>query len=549
MSVRCAAGRDRRECGRLECRSRQAERRGGIRKETGMERRLVKDLDRVYLVFDIEDIDESEYILQMVLHGNLPALLPLSISTIDGKKQLRADVTGCTDIASRYRTAQLSGSDIRKILMTVNDVIRKLPGYLLDPQDLCLEPEYIFFGSGADEILLTYVPHLSESEPDTLRTLSEFFLKKLDHSDRLAADLAYGLFDRAQSENYRAGEVLDSLLRNAGDLSQTGGQTPEEAQLRGPGAMPPDISLKQPADGRLQGAGIIAPAEIRKRKAQASPDWQHMGKRTGMGRRRKQPERQNRKSTGHMRQRNAGGMDRRDHGRRPGQKSRLRKALPVIVILSAAAVLIVIFRMDLTQIGGMGFLSAALIWLTYSTLGRRRSEIHNVWADEEDPGDDAFYQSLLKQVYAQDAGSAGTKDVRREASTQIGGYRRQEGYVQQGRAGSPGKEPYMTRSDTGPCMVSLQPERCPDIPLSSSHLLLGKSRRKADVILPDDTVSRVHARIEHRTDGFYVSDLYSTNGSWLNDERLESGNAVLLKDGDVLRFGELLFRVHIPRKT
>ena len=44
-----------------------------------MERRLVKDLDRVYLVFDIEDIDENEYILQMVLHGNLPSLLPLSI--------------------------------------------------------------------------------------------------------------------------------------------------------------------------------------------------------------------------------------------------------------------------------------------------------------------------------------------------------------------------------------------------------------------------------------------------------------------------------------
>lgn len=540
-----------------------------------MERRLVKDLDRVYLVFDIEDIDENEYILQMVLHGNLPSLLPLSISTTDGKKQLRADVTGCTDIASRYRTAQLSGSDIRKILMTVNDVIRKLPGYLLDPQDLCLEPEYIFFGSGADEILLTYVPHLSESEPDTLRTLSEYFLKRLDHSDRLAADLAYGLFDRAQSENYRAGEALDSLLRDAGDLSQTGVQIPEEARLRGTGAVPPDFGARKSAAGRLQDTGTIAPAETRKRKTHASPDRQQMGKRTGIGRRRKQTEGQSRKSAGHpnvgqsrkstghphVRQRTSGGMDRRDHGRRPGRKGRLRKALPVIVILSTAAALIVIFRMDLTQIGGMGFLSAALIWLTYSALSKRRSEIHNVWADEEDPGDDAFYQSLLKQVYAQDAGSAGTKDVRqeghakpeghlrREASTQTGGYRRQEGYVQQGRAGSPGKEPYMTRSDTGPCMVSLQPELCPDIPLSSSHLLLGKSRRKADVILPDDTVSRVHARIEHRTDGFYVSDLYSTNGSWLNDERLESGNAVLLKDGDVLRFGELLFRVHIPRKT
>ena len=111
-----------------------------------MERRLVKDLDRMYLVFDTEDIDENEYLLQMALHGNLPSLLPLSISTIDGKTVLRADVTGCTDIAARYRTVQLTGSDIRKILTTINDVIQKLPGFLLDPNDLCLEPEYIFLG-------------------------------------------------------------------------------------------------------------------------------------------------------------------------------------------------------------------------------------------------------------------------------------------------------------------------------------------------------------------------------------------------------------------
>ena len=73
---------------------------------------------------------------------------------------------------------------------------------------------------------------------------------------------------------------------------------------------------------------------------------------------------------------------------------------------------------------------------------------------------------------------------------------------------------------------------------------MGKSRQKADVILPDDTVSRVHARIEHKTDGFYVSDLYSTNGTWLGEQRLESGIAVRLKEDEVLQMGELRYRVY-----
>ena len=491
-----------------------------------MERQLVKNLDRMYLVFDTEDIDENEYLLQMALHGNLPSLLPLSISTTDGKTMLRADVTGCTDIAARYRTVQLTGSDIRKILTTINDVIQKLPGFLLDPNDLYLEPEYIFFGPGADEILLTYIPHLSESATDTLRTLSEFFLKKLDHSDRIAADLAYGLYDRVQAENYTAGEVLAGLLQSAGEPLRMDGQTQEDGNcivsgqsdirdMRRP--QPPGCGVRSP------GPGVKPPDSIRTVKTKPPSRRKNITRQTGKNR------------------------SRRKQGCRPGQKSVLKKALPVIVILSSAAALIFLFRMDLTQIGGMGFLSAALIWLTYSTLGKRRSEIHNVWADEDDPGDDAFYQSLLKQVYAEDAGRAESG----EGSVQQGMNLQQEGYSQLGRY--PLKERTIQPEEqkpvriirTGPCMVSLQPQLCPDIMLSSSHILLGKSRRKADVILPDDTVSRVHARIEHRTDGFYVSDLYSTNGTLLNDKRLESGCAVLLKDGDVLRLGKLQFRFRI----
>ena len=188
------------------------------------------------------------------------------------------------------------------------------------------------------------------------------------------------------------------------------------------------------------------------------------------------------------------------------RKTSLRTFLPAAVILLSAAAAILLFRMDLTQIGGMGFLCAALIWLTYSTIGKQRSEIHNVWADEDDPGDDAFYQSLLKKVYAE--------DERREQTS-------------------------------GPCLISLQQDRCGDIALSAPHLILGKNREKADIVLPDDTVSRIHARIELRTDGFYINDLYSTNGTWLNGRRIEPGNAVRLSDGAALGMGSLKFRVQL----
>jgi len=52
-------------------------------------------------------------------------------------------------------------------------------------------------------------------------------------------------------------------------------------------------------------------------------------------------------------------------------------------------------------------------------------------------------------------------------------------------------------------------------------------------------VSRRHARIEQCPDGFYVHDLQSTNGTFVNDR---PAGEVLLHDGDYLRVGNCIFR-------
>ncbi len=439
-----------------------------------MDGKLVKDLEHMYLVFDIKDIDENEYVLQMLLRAKLPSILPLSISTTDGIASLRAEVTGCTSIASRFLSVPLTGSDIRKILTTIRDVICRLPGYLLDPGDLCLEPECIFLGAGGDEVLLCYVPHQSESDPDTIRILADYFLKKLDHSDRAAADLVYSLYDRVAAEHYAAGDILQELLKEAASPRIGSGQ---EGAFQTEMPQPEMRQTDTPYTGRSVGEIRHLPPPKGDRRKQ---------RRGGRKRQKRNPDR-----TAWQRRR---------------RKTSLRTFLPAAVILLSAAAAILLFRMDLTQIGGMGFLCAALIWLTYSTIGKQRSEIHNVWADEDDPGDDAFYQSLLKKVYAE--------DERREQTS-------------------------------GPCLISLQQDRCGDIALSAPHLILGKNREKADIVLPDDTVSRIHARIELRTDGFYINDLYSTNGTWLNGRRIEPGNAVRLSDGAALGMGSLKFRVQL----
>src|SRR5579859_6059419 len=52
-------------------------------------------------------------------------------------------------------------------------------------------------------------------------------------------------------------------------------------------------------------------------------------------------------------------------------------------------------------------------------------------------------------------------------------------------------------------------------------------------------VSRRHIRISYKTARISVIDLSSTNGTWLNDQRLKPTAEYTLHDGDRLRLGKL----------
>ena len=72
-------------------------------------------------------------------------------------------------------------------------------------------------------------------------------------------------------------------------------------------------------------------------------------------------------------------------------------------------------------------------------------------------------------------------------------------------------------------------------------------REAADVLLPDKTVSRQHARLELSDEGAVtVEDLSSTNGTQVNGQDLAPHVPRLLSGGDRLRFGSVALELHLP---
>jgi pSer/pThr/pTyr-binding forkhead associated (FHA) protein len=64
-----------------------------------------------------------------------------------------------------------------------------------------------------------------------------------------------------------------------------------------------------------------------------------------------------------------------------------------------------------------------------------------------------------------------------------------------------------------------------------------------DVILPDVTVSSEHTRLSYHHNQWWVEDLQSTNGTFLNEEPVSS--SIVITTGDILRCGQVVLSIRV----
>ncbi|KAK9059325.1 hypothetical protein SSX86_021944 [Deinandra increscens subsp. villosa] len=88
--------------------------------------------------------------------------------------------------------------------------------------------------------------------------------------------------------------------------------------------------------------------------------------------------------------------------------------------------------------------------------------------------------------------------------------------------------------------------------ITSDVVTVGRLPEKADIVIPVATVSGTHARFQKKDGALLVTDLGSTNGTFIDESRLAPGVPAIVPSGRYITFGDTnlaIFRVSKVKKV
>ena len=447
-----------------------------------------KDTMHSYMIIPCpSEAETTGYQYRMLEMNRIEGILPCGLRHIDGESFLYYETTGRQSLNALYEGRKIPGAELFRLLKALAEVSGTLSGYLLDEQHLVLTGDQIFYDLSTGKYCFTYYPGEVVS-PEVFRLLAD----AIDGTDKRAAAAAYRLCAAAERDR----QALREAVREEAADKDT--------------AKPWEIGTEEPVENNT--------AETEYEDTAGSDKYTEnieikKGSRFAAGR--KAPE--------VRADRNSETAENSDPSQGSGKKQIVLRLLLIVFLLAGAgglfAVQLLVYisqRERRLCIAGSILLLISSCLIIAETVLRvresRRKRREEEWSRrpsymESDEKDLPVFGTGKAEEYRLNDDEAGNT-VRFSEQEMIGRlYGRDRG----------------SRID-----------------LRTLPVTVGKAQAYVDVVLPDPSVSRVHARIYKGEEGcIEIRDLDSTNGTFINGTRLEPNEKRRVLRGDEVRFGNV----------
>lgn len=468
-----------------------------------------RDMNHNYLVLHGEkEIDTSSYQVRMMVGNVVPSLIKCRIQGVNGDFSVYYDITSRQALASFYENRKLGQDEVKLIFGEFIRVMEDMAEYLMNPEQLVLMPEYMFLEVEKREIGFCFLPGYKKDLREQFQELTEYILPKINHEDDMAVRIGYGIYRRAMEDSFHLEHIKEELYRGRDREADKD----EDIALR-PHEKEREEQKIQTEETAIFGTGAT---DIKSEQFWRDSCRQSMDDKNEKFRNKK----------------NSYGILKKIAGIAGGSL--------VLSMILAAKMLGYLSGIELSVILGILITVMGVGMLAYTVAKKLKKK-----KEEE-----------RKQDSERDLRRAHAKAERKEQEEKIVFREKTErdteglgrmplqfraGTIQENKSTkNVGETVVLSMNNTNgpPSLVSREPGELATIYIEKELVVIGKLQTASDAVIDLPTVSRVHAKIKKKEEGYYLTDLNSRNGTTVNGRLLKAEEEYCLQNEDEVAFAQ-----------
>jgi hypothetical protein len=155
-----------------------------------------------YLVIREEGVGkEFDFQHNMLLHNTIIGLLSVKIQILNKETCYYYNITSKQTLHTILETKLLSYQEIKTLVLNIIEIIESSKEYLLDENNFILDTEYIYINYSNHKAYLCYKIGYHKNLKDQMKTFMESLMNKVNYKDDKAVLLIYGLYKISTEES------------------------------------------------------------------------------------------------------------------------------------------------------------------------------------------------------------------------------------------------------------------------------------------------------------------------------------------------------------
>lgn len=187
--------------------------------------RYEQENDSIYMVIDSgSKMPSSDYDIKMLENNNVSSLLPVSMRCVDNQYSYYYDVTSKQQFSKIYEYKKLSRSNVENILISLEKLVNEINEYMLDLDRVILKIECIYVDMSKDRLLFAYgedgVSEENEGFRQGVKKLFDYIIEHFDHGVKDADIMyVYNIYQRIAQGDYNASDFKE-LIENEAEVRE-----------------------------------------------------------------------------------------------------------------------------------------------------------------------------------------------------------------------------------------------------------------------------------------------------------------------------------------